>query len=87
MIAVGCRDGGALAEAAVARVVNIEVLNVLTADHIRTQQIVILIRHAGQDLIVKARDVHVSLQIRARRVHTLGRALGRIHAAGQVAGF
>ena len=87
LIAVGCRDGGALAEAAVARVVNIEILNVLTTDHVRTQQIIILIRHAGQDLIVKARDVHVPLQICPRCVHTLGRTLGRIHAAGQVAGF
>ena len=67
--------------------VDIEIFNVLTAHHVRTQQIVILIRHTGQDLIVKARDIHVPLQIRTRTVHTLSRALGGIHAAGQVTRF
>ena len=67
--------------------VDVETFDVLTAHHVRTQQIVILIRHAGQDLIVKACNIHIPLQIRAGAVHALGRALGRIHAAGQVAGF
>ncbi len=87
LVAVGRRDGGALVEIPIRRIVDIETFDVLTAHHIRTQQIVILIRHAGQDFVVETGDIHVPLQIRSRRMHPLGGALSGIHAAGQVASF
>ncbi|MNV09635.1 hypothetical protein D3C71_1001340 [compost metagenome] len=86
LVAVGCRHRRTFAQIAVGRIVDIEIFNVLTADHIRAQQIVILVRHPGQDLIVKPGNIDVALQIRAGRMHALGRTLSGVHTAGQVAG-
>ena len=61
LVAVGCRSAGAFANSTVDRIIDIETLDVLTADHIGAQQIVILIGQASEDLVVKAANNHVTL--------------------------
>ena len=61
LVAVGCRNAGAFANSAVDRIIDIETLDVLTADHIGAQQIVILVGQAGEDLVVETANDHVAL--------------------------